>query len=343
MKPIVGTMAIVAESNHGAGLSQTGSAFKSVTARFPSGVDWLTLVLPLAILLLTCTIVSAKPMRHHARSVQNLWNSESVSDKRIIGHWGPYLLAMAEDTRDHKRFRVIDRGGRCVREVRSQRIGSIDTVMLGDGMDSALSVTTRPEGNAVNEVWQYIFVRGRHGIRNLLIVQGGVFGDDIDGSVRDLDHDGHAELVVDSPAPLEYLSKLCHACCPSVVLIIGRNGHRYVLRNRHFARFARRKAREYRIRLMEAMRRKEVVDTECLASAIGYYANLWTIGEGRKARHWLMRRLPASARRLYLGSEAEVEARLIGMPKLIAPKADSVLYSPPYRGQRDWDDPHVWD
>jgi hypothetical protein len=215
------------------------------------------------------------------------------------------------------RFRIADSSGHVLREIHAPFIDRVDYPNLsGLGSSEELRVIASPTNNTIAEIRTYCFTR-RGGVRNILLMPDGF------GVLRDLDHDGRPELLADDAAPLEWVDGLSHGCCPSVMLVLRWDGDRYVTANRRFQTVPLSKARKYREEFLTALRRfkdpqgGEVTRDDLLGPAIGYWANLATIGQQTIARRWLLTKLPEILRGAFTDSLPEVRERLAKIPEQI--------------------------
>ncbi len=223
--------------------------------------------------------------------------------------WGPYTIMVEHSDEPSARLRIFDGRGVMRRDIRATFI-DVDFPHLSRRGPAALRVVASPNSNILQDRRTLVFSRVG-GLHNLLVMP-----DDFD-AIRDLGHDGRRELVVESTA-LEYVAGVCHGCSPELMLALGWNGHQYVVQNRRFPWLARRKARFYQRKVLAARYggSDEGFDGY-VAPAIGYWANMATIGRSRSARRWLMRHIPRGARQWFLESLPDVRARLARLPRQI--------------------------
>jgi hypothetical protein len=233
-------------------------------------------------------------------------------------HWGPYTVTVVALSRGEQRFRVSSQEGEVLREIRAPFINLVDYPDLdGRGQFEFLRVITHPRQNTLADIRTYCFTR-RGGLRNVLAMPYGF------DSAHDLDGDGRPELISDSPAPLEWTAGLSHGCGPSVSVVLRWDGKRYVVANRRYRELVRTNADVYRESFLKAVQRYEKPEAdaaisrdEILGAALGYWANLATIGEEAKAQEFVAPKLPPGMREHFLGSFAEVRERLAKVPATI--------------------------
>lgn len=224
--------------------------------------------------------------------------------------WGPYTIRLETLTGLQERLRVLNARSDVLREVRAEEI-VIDFPHLSGHGPAALRVIARPQSNIIHDQRTFVFTR-TGSVRNVLVMPCGF------DNIRNLGHGGNRELIADDPAPLEYVADVCHACSPHLMLVLGWDGHQYKVENRRFPRLARRKARYYHRQLLEARDHPDAfyLDHE-VASAVGYWANLETVGAGKFALHWLMRQMPRQIRLRFLAALPNVRSRLAQLPQQI--------------------------
>ena len=225
--------------------------------------------------------------------------------------WGRYDVSIDQlETRD-QRFRITDSAGQVLREIRAPFIDEVSFPDLsGRGRSEELRVITHPEQNTLGDIRTYCFSL-RPSLHRILAMRYGF------QKVRDLDHDGRPELISDDPAPLEWTAGLCHACCPSVIVVLRWDGRHYVVANRRFPSVALRKAHVYRGEFLEALHRFQQAGedegptlNDIMGPAIGYWANAATVGRQEDARRWIVARLLPAWREQFLGSLPEIQERL---------------------------------
>ena len=224
--------------------------------------------------------------------------------------WGPYTVTVENLDELHARLRIQNRRGDVLREVRAVSIDTVDYPRLNRHGPAALRVYAQPLVNILGDRRTFVFTRAGS-LRNVLVMPEGF------DAVLDLGHDGRRELIVDTVAPLENVADVCHACSPDLTLALGWDGHRYVSENRRFPWLARRKARFYQQKFLWARDHPDDFPDHQIAPAVGYWANMETVGDGRPALHWLMRKMPRWARRSFLEALPDVRARLARLPRQI--------------------------
>ncbi len=225
--------------------------------------------------------------------------------------WGPYRVAVVQAAGAWMQFRISDAQGQVLREIGAFSIDHVDYPDLsGRGLGEELRVEASQMDNTLRDRRTFCFSQ-RGPLRNVLTM---VYGFD---EVRRLGRSRRSILISDDPAPLEWAAGLCHGCCPWVRVVLTWNGDGYVIGNRRFPSTVRRAARAYRVEIEKAIRGLKnsgdstvMTRSELLGLAIGYWANLRTIGEERIAQRWLLRRLPVYYRSDFLEDLPEIRDRL---------------------------------
>jgi hypothetical protein len=131
-----------------------------------------------------------------------------------------------------------------------------------------------------------LFQRTNNGLRNILIFAGreyhlhnGLNG--VQPSARDLEGDGHPELIVENDA-IAHVNGSTHGA--TSVLVLRWNGSRFVEATRRFSSLILTRALEYRDAIGQKSAFRGVGGDDLLA---GYYANAVLAGKSRAARLWL--------------------------------------------------------
>jgi len=226
--------------------------------------------------------------------------------------WGRYSVVIDRHNTE-KRLRIVDGGGITRKELHAVFFKSVKIVQFGTNQHTALWVEAAPLSNIYQHKRTYLF-EAEPQLRNSLVVEGYV------DHVRIL-RSGQVLLASNSFAVMEWVGDLCHACAPNVTLLIGRHHGRFVLENRRYPELARAEALAERAQLPTA----PTPDFDA-GSAIGYYANLATIGHGHQALVDLRQRLTARQWDRFNDDLADIDRRLRGMRKLFWVD-DSRLYS----------------
>lgn len=179
-----------------------------------------------------------------------------------------------------------------------------------------VEITGRPP----KELWILAFSGGAHccftsylftqeeGLKNLLVL----FHANAGMEVEDLDGDGRGELVVYED--YAYFGDLCYACSPVAISVYRWDGARFYDATLRFPERTRKKAAAYRRELEEGLRQNAYLD-DLKGAALGYWANALRIGEGAKARAWLLSHASAPLRRWLLAHEAEIVSSASPLPR----------------------------
>ena len=233
--------------------------------------------------------------------------------------WGPYTVSVVR-LRDNNgdRFQILDAHGNVLREIKAPRMQEVTYLHLSGRGPADLRVLAFPESNIIHDRRTFVFSRVG-GLHNVLVMPDGF------DSVRDLGHDGRCELIADTIAPLEYVDDVCHGCSPALMLVLWWDGHRYRIQNRRYPWLARREAYHFREHLLDSLHDSTLPAEARMAPAIGYWANMETVGAGRPALRWLMRKMPRSARREFLAALPDVRVRLARLPHQITVNQQRVI------------------
>ncbi len=246
-------------------------------------------------------------------------------------HWGSFIVgveATGEDQRVANRLRIFDEAGRVLKEINASYIEAVDYPSLAGRAGLAqLQVTTAPDNNLVSERATYCFA-SRGTLHNILAIPGNIDG------LRDLDHDGRPELLLNNPAPFEYVGGLCHAAYPPIFLILRWNGKHYHFANQRFPAAVlaqvRKKKKAFRADLQAFHDPRGSLSWDYLVGdAIGIYADLASIGRREAARRWLLARLPSRfVRKQFREILPEVEAHMAKFPLAVTTNQRSIINAP---------------
>jgi len=218
------------------------------------------------------------------------------------GDWRGYALTLDDISNEAQRLRVLDRNGVVVKEIRATYFNAIRVVRFSQDGQTALWIQAAPESNIYRNKRTYLFL-AKPEVHAALLVKGYVDHVRLLGRNRVL-------LICGSFAVMEWVGDLCHACAPDVAMVIGLKHGRFALVNHRYPTLSSADAIEYRQRLSAS---SADFDT---GSAIGYYANLATIGRGREALRYLRHHLSAAAWRKFREVLPDVRRRLRAMPTL---------------------------
>jgi hypothetical protein len=243
-----------------------------------------------------------------ARSTR-LWVSVGDAPLPKRWTWNGYSVVL-DKTKTEDRLRIIDAAGITRKEMHAVFFNSIKTVQFDAHGHTALWVEAAASSNIVQHKRTYFF-QAETSLRNVLVVAGYV------DHVRILPS-GQVMLATNSFAVMEWVADICHACAPNVTLLIGRHHGRFVLENRRYPQPALSEALAYRT----AMQSSPTNDFN-IGDAIGYYANLATIGRGREALHYIRHHLPPERWEQFRQSRAEVDKRLRSMSQVFWVSSDS--------------------
>lgn len=193
------------------------------------------------------------------------------------------------------RVLIQDKRGRTVREIRVKgellhEINEVKFVELTGGGLPELFISAYAGGLHCCFIYYYFTQDG--GLQNLLIFDGNEFKAP---EPRDLNGDGRPELVGYSDV-LAYFEELCHACSPSVQMVIGWDGKAYRDQTKAYPQLARKLAQEYQTRFLKFLSDPDLREGEIpgyqAGAALGYYANSMVIGEEAGVRAWLLQHAP---------------------------------------------------
>lgn len=237
--------------------------------------------------------------------------------------WGSYTLLVEKAGKEGfapERARILDEGGKLLREIRDQRITGIEFPEMNGGGTPELAVEAY-SGGAHCCSTQYYFTQDG-GLKNLLIFDGRNYGV---SELKDLNGDGRVEVIADSDV-LAYWHGLSFAGSPSITMVIGWDGSRYVDQTRRYPERSRKEAGQYRSEFLKVLKSKgEGAEDGRRAAAIGYYCNSLAIGEGPAARAWLLARMPTATRRWFLAGEKELRGTIAESRRKIRVSQAAVL------------------
>lgn len=218
--------------------------------------------------------------------------------------WGAFTILVEKAGTEEfapERARILGAGGKVLREIRDQRITAVEFPEMNGGGAAELAVEGYSAGAHCCSTRYYFTQDG--GLKNLLIFDARNYGV---SEVKDLNGDGRMELIADSDV-LAYWHGLSFAGSPSITLVIGWDGSRYVNQTRRYPERSRKDAGKYRSEFLKVLKsRAEGAEEGRRAAAIGYYCNSLAIGEGPAARAWLLSRMPPATRRWFLAGEKDL-------------------------------------
>lgn len=256
-------------------------------------------------ILLAATLVSATPA---------LAQSADGSDRPSVLKWGALRVRTIARPADApagavSHLRIEDKSGRFLADLN-------DVIVAG--------VTLRKlTGNPIPDLEVDMFSGGAHCcFTNYVFTQNGTFhrlidlpGGQIEGiaSLKDFNHDGRAEIIVVDNQTWAYYSDLAFAFCPSIALVIGWDGHRYVNQTARFPQPSLASARSYQSSLLATLHKspREENDPEIRlelrhGAAIGYFANMLAVNRATAAKAWLKTHAPLETRQWLAGNEPDI-------------------------------------
>jgi hypothetical protein len=241
--------------------------------------------------------------------------------------WGSYVVAVEKtdpaDTFSTMRLRVLDASGHMLREIHYQTIVNVTFPELTGKAPPELAVDAYTGGTHCC-LTQYYFTQ-EGGLRNLLsfaAINGDIWG------FKDLNRDGRPELLAASDS-LAYFGGLPYSHTAWIRMVIGWDGHQYVDQTRRYPAPTRSLARENQRGFLTALKKRgEEGERQRRMMAAGYYGNSLVIGQGARARSWLLRRAPRATRRWLLENEADLKALVAGDHERIHVSQERLLEQP---------------
>lgn len=159
---------------------------------------------------------------------------------------------------------------------------------------------------------------------NIVFTQDGGFhrlidlpGDNVEGitAVENLDKRGRPEIVMYDTNTWAYYY-LSFAASPSMPLVIGWNGARYVNQTAKFPQRSLEAAKAYQAGLLADLGKPRKDDTpewreeRRHSAALGYFSNMLVLGKGSEAKAWLAKNAPRETRTWLAGHEAEIRSTI---------------------------------
>ncbi|HEY3411947.1 MAG TPA: hypothetical protein VGM51_02710 [Armatimonadota bacterium] len=159
------------------------------------------------------------------------------------------------------------------------------------------------------------------GFRRLIDLPGG----QIEGitAVKDLDGRGRPEIIMYDNNIWAYYDDLAFAYCPSMPLIIGWNGARYVNQTAKFPQQTLDSAKGYQADLLAALRKPRKDDNPTWreerrhSAALGYFSNMLVVGKGSEAKAWLRNHAPRETGSWLSGHESEIRKTVVAWSKTV--------------------------
>jgi hypothetical protein len=178
-------------------------------------------------------------------------------------------------------------------------------------------------GNRIPDLEVNMFSGGAHCCyTNYLFTQNGGFhrlldlpGGQVEGiaAVQDYNHDGRAEIIMADNQTWAYYGDLPFAFCPSMALVIGWDGHRYVNQTARFPQRSLASAVTYQASLLATLHKspKDDEDPEIRleirhGAALGYFANMLAVNRAAVARTWLTTHAPLETRQWLASNEPDI-------------------------------------
>jgi len=164
----------------------------------------------------------------------------------------------------------------------------MDSITLGSA--DALHIHT-VDNNEMNNDRDVYFEQTPSGLRTDLILAGGCAEPVAQFA------NGRPLIVSADSSVVEWSADFCHACSPrEIPIVLAWNGSRYTVETKRYPNFSRVAARNAWYKAAQCIRNDKLGDYGAHTYIAGYYANMLTIGEGRFAYRWLMRRIPSSTK-----------------------------------------------
>lgn len=255
-------------------------------------------------LLLIATVLAATPA-----SAQTNGNA----GRPPVMKWGKLTVRTTERPADApagamSHLRIVDRNGRVLADLKDAMVTGVTFRKLTRSRIPELEVNMY-SGGAHCCYTNYVFTQAG-GFHRLIDLPGG----QVEGiaAVKDLNHDGRAEIIVVDTQTWAYYGDLAFAFCPSMALVIGWNGHRYVNQTARFPQRSLASATKYQASLMLALLTRAKDDDREIrlelrhGAALGYFANMLAVNRASEAKEWLKGHAPLETRRWLSKNEPDI-------------------------------------
>lgn len=230
--------------------------------------------------------------------------------------WKGYRVTVERSSDVQHRFRIWDRAGHVLREIRAPFIHFVRFANLtGRAAEGELLVLAAPLHNTIGDRRLYAFTRLPR-LRNVLAMPEGY------DELRDLDQDGRPEIILAAAYPFEW--RMGGHRSPTVAVVLRWEQARYVVRTRRYPGIAREMTRRYREEFQKrtaAWEQLEVVPGGDLyataVAAAGYWASRAVLGEDRAAASWVRPKLPLPERENFGEHLDQLRQGLREIPRMI--------------------------
>ena len=246
-------------------------------------------------------------------------------DLRLPAHWGAYTITR-KDQKDRTLICICDRHDKIVRAIDYGDCSAIYTQQINPKGVPDLMIVAWNGSNVYCSHTTYIFSQAPH-VRNVAIITGG------EGNFVRLGKHG-LQFVMTSSGVLEWACDVCHACEPSMPVVLDwHNGWTTDAARRYPALFQA-AARGYRSDFLAACAKarssRPPQSTEGVISpAAGYYASEYELGHGTATYRWIMRHLPSAITRQWFHDCATIVRYQIAQIKHMTSVSQAAILTVP--------------